>query len=332
MRRAVGLAFVGLIVSASIGEQPALADVDVTGRWSVSNAGGPPPFCIDFAQAGSSLIGNECSGIASPYTGTIDPMTGAFFVTQPAGSSCTPVFCCPDNYCDLSATAAADSQTFSGTLTCYLIRFTGCASISFAVAGARLVCGDGVVGAGEECDDGNTTAGDCCSPTCQFEPSSVVCRASAGTCDAAESCTGASGTCPADASAPDGTPCDDGDACTAGETCSAGACDGGTSTCPAAFKCYAAEDLQDPKFVAQPVATVDQLTDETLEVKKPRLVCNPVALAGSPVPDPETRLTCYQVMGDRLPPAKVEVSNQLGTLRLGLKKPKLLCVPSTAAP
>ena len=47
------------------------------------------------------------------------------------------------------------------------------------------VCGDGVLDPGEACDDGNTIDGDCCSSTCQIEPSSVVCRPSAGACDVA---------------------------------------------------------------------------------------------------------------------------------------------------
>src|SRR6476659_4001888 len=56
---------------------------------------------------------------------------------------------------------------------------------------ARAACGDGFVDAPEEqCDDGNTTDGDCRSSACQFEPSSVECRSSAGVCDTAEFCTG----------------------------------------------------------------------------------------------------------------------------------------------
>ncbi len=56
------------------------------------------------------------------------------------------------------------------------------------------ICGNGVVEAGEDCDDGNTTAGDCCSPTCLFEASGVL--------------------------------CDDGSPCTTGDACQAGACVG----------------------------------------------------------------------------------------------------------
>src|SRR5207249_2019977 len=68
--------------------------------------------------------------------------------------------------------------------------------VDAAILGA--CCGDGVVEAGEECDDGNLVDGDCCSSSCQFEPSTTTCRPAAGPCDVAEFCTGRSGTCPAD--------------------------------------------------------------------------------------------------------------------------------------
>ena len=88
-------------------------------------------------------------------------------------------------------------------------------------------CGDGVMDVGEQCDDGNTLNGDCCSSTCQYDTSTVVCRASGGACDLAESCTGSSGTCPADAKQPNGTGCDDGSACTQTDQCDgAGTCVG----------------------------------------------------------------------------------------------------------
>jgi cysteine-rich repeat protein len=90
------------------------------------------------------------------------------------------------------------------------------------------VCGNGIVC--EQCDDGNTADGDCCSSTCQFESAATVCRASAGTCDVAETCTGSSASCPADAKS------------TAECRASAGACDlaescdGTSNDCPADAK------------------------------------------------------------------------------------------------
>jgi cysteine-rich repeat protein len=66
------------------------------------------------------------------------------------------------------------------------------------VAIAPALCGNSAVESGETCDDGNTVGGDCCSDTCQLEPSGSVCRAAAGACDLAETCTGSDPQCPAD--------------------------------------------------------------------------------------------------------------------------------------
>ncbi len=46
-------------------------------------------------------------------------------------------------------------------------------------------------------DDGNLKSGDCCGSNCQFDPPSVICRASAGVCDLPEYCNGV-GLCPND--------------------------------------------------------------------------------------------------------------------------------------
>ncbi len=109
----------------------------------------------------------------------------------------------------------------------------------------RPGCGNGVLEPGEQCDDGNLNDGDCCSSTCQFEPSgstcpddgnpcttdlcnatgtcihdagnaAAVCRPAAGECDLPETCTGTSAECPPDdGKKPAGTACtDDGNPCT----------------------------------------------------------------------------------------------------------------------
>jgi cysteine-rich repeat protein len=54
-------------------------------------------------------------------------------------------------------------------------------------------CGNGAVDAGEQCDDGNTFDGDCCSATCQYEPSGSFCAADTNICTD-DICDGA-GTC-----------------------------------------------------------------------------------------------------------------------------------------
>lgn len=121
-------------------------------------------------------------------------------------------------------------------------------------------CGNGIVAgtvaAAEQCDDGNTLAGDCCSSTCQYEangapctsdglpcsadvcnatgtcthgpsPSGTLCRASAGTCDLAETCNGTATSCPTDRFAASGVCRAAADACDAAESC-----DGGGPNCP----------------------------------------------------------------------------------------------------
>ena len=91
------------------------------------------------------------------------------------------------------------------------------------------MCGNGIVEAGEDCDPGvgvNSTccdtttcklrpgalcdplSGPCCTGTCQFAPSTQVCRPSKDSaCDIAESCSGTSATCPADKTQSNGQSC-----------------------------------------------------------------------------------------------------------------------------
>jgi len=120
--------------------------------------------------------------------------------------------------------------------------------VDAAILGA--CCGDGVVEPGEQCDDGNLVDGDCCSSSCQFEPSTTTCRPAAGPCDVAEFCTGTSGTCPADSFKPDTFECrgatgscDVAELCTGtSATCPTDAFQPATAECrPAAGACDAAE-------------------------------------------------------------------------------------------
>src|SRR5207245_10105088 len=63
-------------------------------------------------------------------------------------------------------------------------------------------------------------------PPDAFEPSSIVCRLSAGECDPAENCRGTGPACPADDKSPAGTPCTDD-----GNSCTTDACNGTNATC-----------------------------------------------------------------------------------------------------
>lgn len=86
------------------------------------------------------------------------------------------------------------------------------------------MCGNGIVEKGEDCDPGSGVESDCCdsktckfkgnavcdplssaccTETCNFAPSTKVCRPSRDAkCDTAETCTGTSASCPPDVIAP----------------------------------------------------------------------------------------------------------------------------------
>ncbi len=83
----------------------------------------------------------------------------------------------------------------------------------------QVVCGDGVVGAGEQCDDGNTLDGDCCSSSCGFDPDGGSCT-DGQFCNGEETCDGA-GSCQA------GLPVD----CSDGVGCTDDVCDEAADTC-----------------------------------------------------------------------------------------------------
>ncbi|HAC80960.1 MAG TPA: hypothetical protein DCG06_11740, partial [Deltaproteobacteria bacterium] len=88
------------------------------------------------------------------------------------------------------------------------------------------VCGNGILEPTEDCE---APFGACCTSTCDFKPSTEVCRGSAGACDIQETCTGTSDTCPADTVESAATVCRaSGGICDIEETC-----DGVNVTCPA---------------------------------------------------------------------------------------------------
>jgi len=110
--------------------------------------------------------------------------------------------------------------------------------------------------------------------------------------------------------------------------------DGCSSRCliEPSYKCYQGKDLKNPEFAKTLADTTDQLTTEQVKVKKVRFVCLPVDAGGGTPPDSAGHLTCYQVKAAKLSPKpQVEVTTQFQTSRFELKKPQLLCAPSTLA-
>ena len=96
-------------------------------------------------------------------------------------------------------------------------------------------CGDGAVNSsGEECDEGaaNGSASSCCNANCKLKSAGTVCRASAGTCDVAETCDGVGNSCPADGFQSASVVC----RAAAGECDVAESCPGNGPNCPADAK------------------------------------------------------------------------------------------------
>ncbi len=113
---------------------------------------------------------------------------------------------------------------------------------------ACQTCGNGIVepANGEQCD-----GGPCCNPDCTYAAGGTVCRASAGSCDVAETCSGQSGACPPDAFLAGGTQCRAANgACDVPESCS-----GQSPNCPvdgyaaAGTSCRASTGVCDPAEV-----------------------------------------------------------------------------------
>ncbi|CCO27877.1 Disintegrin and metalloproteinase domain-containing protein B Short=ADAM B [Rhizoctonia solani AG-1 IB] len=151
------------------------------------------------------------------------------FIMSPVSSSSETGFspCSIGNICSVLA-GSVDSS-------CLQEADTAAQTISLQM------CGNGIVEAGEDCDPGvgtNSTCCDsatckfranavcdpasssCCTDTCQFAPSTQVCRPSRdATCDRAEMCPGSSANCPADQVTDNGTSCGNGNLACANGIC-----------------------------------------------------------------------------------------------------------------
>jgi hypothetical protein len=104
------------------------------------------------------------------------------------------------------------------------------------------------------------------------------------------------------------------------------------------FQCYKASVAKgQPKFVpVTGVALVDQVGARTVDVTKPRRLCNPADQSGGE-PGAEghvDHLMCYQVKlaASFAPVGPLFVANELGSETLTATKPDELCVPSVVTP
>ncbi len=94
------------------------------------------------------------------------------------------------------------------------------------------------------------------------------------------------------------------------------------------YKCYKIKKQSTP-FPAT-ASLQDQFGNESVEIKKAFLWCNPVSTNGSPINDSADHLLCYKIKGGKLTPAPhLQTTNQFGVSTLFVKKPFLLCVPGS---
>jgi len=179
-------------VTMLAGAGSAWAALDLTGRWTFAlhSPFGTLVSCEDVTQSGSVLGTADCTFADPNYSGSIDVPSGALTLSAPHNSNCAPTV--------ITATAAPDGLTFSGTFTAeeYACSFgclcCFCIDASGTITGERL-CGNGALDAGEGCDDGNGSDGDCCSSTCQLEAAGSPCPddgdpCTTNTCDGAGGC------------------------------------------------------------------------------------------------------------------------------------------------
>jgi len=266
------------------------AAVDLNGQWRIEAATTGdvfPGFAVSCAavtvvQSGASLsVTGTCTVVgALAMSGTIDPATGTFTLAQAPAGICDSL--------DISATAAGDSYTFSGTFICMF----GTLPVPGTVTGSR--CGNGVLDPSEQCD--HAAPGDCCDPTtCQFQAAGTGCAPDAtectdDVCNATGVCQHVSNTAPCDdgnecttdvcgggtcngTPVPAGTRCNDHDACTTADACDAsGACIGGpalacdppcsTGVCDPHFGCVAdVGTCDDPTGLGGKLSITDKTPD-----------------------------------------------------------------------
>jgi hypothetical protein len=244
------------------------------------------------AQGATSFTVGQAAGSGS-YT------VGSAAQTLPLGSYYWRVMSEDNN------AATSGYATANGGAVAFVLKLGLGAACSVAGECANGFCVDAVCcdaacggGASTDCQACSMTAGAIVDGTCGFAHSSIVCRPTAGECDAAETCTGASTSCPSESYAPNGTYCADltsGDCFSA--TCNGmGACDQTQALKPSGYSC---RSQAGPCDVADTCSGASGLCP-TFDVKMPDgtpcledgLVCNGTRTCKAGVCETATPLDC----------------------------------------
>ncbi|CAK7217089.1 hypothetical protein SBRCBS47491_003044 [Sporothrix bragantina] len=237
---AVGLAWLGQLCvpgSSSDGSNETIAATNVVIRtsteWQVmahetGHTFGAVHDCTSTTCADGTVTKQQCCPLSSSECNA----NGAYIMNPSTGTGITQFSACTlGNICSAMGRNSVRSTCLSANKN--VVTITG------------SECGNGIVEEGEECDCGGTEGcgsntccdpttckfttnalcdpsnDECCTSTCQLAGSGVVCRASTGSCDPAETCSGTSATCPEDVTLPDGTSCGSSGA---GLACASGQC------------------------------------------------------------------------------------------------------------
>jgi hypothetical protein len=83
-------------------------------------------------------------------------------------------------------------------------------------------------------------------------------------------------------------------------------------------------------FDNRKVNLVDQWINEDVTLTRPMRLGVPTSVDGGGIADPNSQLTCYKVKkASQFKKRNVEIENEFGEFMLTVKKPNMLCVPST---
>ena len=191
-----------------------------TGWWSATNSQGQISIVVEPGawQFKTVINGVIYTSGAAGSCSVPGCTTATIAVTQGLGGTCTSSSQCASGFC---ASGVCCNTACNGG-TCGSCNLTGHVGTCTALtAGTVCRASAGSCDVAETC---NGTSFAC--PADAFQPSTTVCRTAAGECDVAETCTGSAASCPSDAKKASGTACtDDGNVCTADQ------CDGSSTAC-----------------------------------------------------------------------------------------------------
>ncbi|HYC56630.1 MAG TPA: putative metal-binding motif-containing protein [Candidatus Binatia bacterium] len=97
------------------------------------------------------------------------------------------------------------------------------------------------------------------------------------------------------------------------------------------YKCYRVKDISSSRFDSREDVTLDnEHQSDTVDVKKPSMVCVPSDKNGEGIHDPVNHLCCYTIKSTKMdPPLQVQINDQFGSLELEASSSKTMCQPCT---